>query len=550
MRVVGFHSVFSLIFLLEAHVSISMCIRPEELSGKLFTHVDKKKMLTKVREMFDFSFTNYMRHAYPLDELDPIHCTGRGYDFANRQNINVNDALGNYQLTLVDSLDTLAILGNVSAFKHAVELITHSLNFHIDTVVQVFESTIRVLGGLLSAHLMITDPKKRFKSLRPDHYADELLSLAHDLANRIIVAFEGTPSGIPFPRVNLRLSSVETLGYSHTCLAGAGSLLLEFGTLSLLLKDPTYAETARRVVLQLWKRRSNVTGLLGTDIDLISGKWVNQMTGVGAGQDSFYEYLLKSRIAFDDKQMGQMFDSALRSLNYHLRGNETSCTRKDGLPSAYWNVNMYTGGITNYWIDSLQAAWPGILALAGAVEEAKCQHSIHLSIWRRFGLPPERYNLLSKTPDLSFYPLRPEFAESTYHLYRVTKDPFYLSVGAEIVLNLDKYARAKCGFATIHNVQDMSQEDRMESFFLSETLKYLYLLFDEENLINVNEEDFIFTTQAHILPISRLRQLAKLLPFNPFQSSTDYVEGPPYFITSTPESYVCQAVKSTSNVFE
>ncbi|KAL7065180.1 hypothetical protein AAHC03_05375 [Spirometra sp. Aus1] len=507
-------------------------------------------MLAKVREMFDFGFTNYMRYAYPLDELDPIHCAGRGYDFADRHNINVNDALGNYQLTLVDSLDTLAIFGNVSAFKHAVGLITHSLHFNVNTIVQVFESTIRVIGGLLSAHLMITDPKKRFESLRPDHYADELLSLAHDLANRIIVAFEGTPSGIPFPRVNLGLASVETLGYSHTCLAGAGSLLLEFGTLSLLLQDPTYAATARRVVLQLWKRRSNVTGLLGTDIDLMTGKWINQMTGVGAGQDSFYEYLLKSRIAFDDKQMGRMFDAALRSLNYHLRGNETSCTREDGLPSAYWNVNMFTGDVANYWIDSLQAAWPGILALAGNVEEAKCQHSIHLSIWRRFGLPPERYNVLSKLPDLSFYPLRPEFAESTYHLYRATKDPFYLAVGAEIVSNLDKHARAKCGFATIHNVQDMSQEDRMESFFLSETLKYLYLLFDEEHLINVNEEDFLFTTQAHILPISRLHQLAKLLPFNPFQSSTDCTDGSPCFVTSTPESYLCPAVESTSNVFE
>ncbi|EUB62152.1 ER degradation-enhancing alpha-mannosidase-like protein [Echinococcus granulosus] len=114
--------------------------------------------------------------------------------------------------------------------------------------------------------------------------------------------------------------------------------------------------------------------------------------------------------------------------------------------------------------------------LAGELRDAKCQHELHLSIWRRFGLPPERFNLLLNKSELAFYPLRPEFAESTYYLYRATKDPVYLQIGAMIVNNLDHYTRAKCGFATIHNVEDMTQEDRMESFFLSETLKYLYLV--------------------------------------------------------------------------
>lgn len=98
----------------------------------------------------------------------------------------------------------------------------------------------------------------------------------------------------------------------------------------------------------------------------------------------------------------------------------------------------------------------------------------------------------------------------------------------------------RCGFATIHSVEDMSQEDRMESFFLSETLKYLYLvstflqvvkrclimvnvahrlqLFDESHPLNVHEEDYIFTTQAHILPITRLRKLADTLPNSPFNT--------------------------------
>jgi len=89
---------------------------------------------------------------------------------------------------------------------------------------------------------------------------------------------------------------------------------------------------------------------------------------------------------------------------------------------------------------------------------------------------PERWNWQLKQPDILFYPLRPEFAESTYLLYQATKNPFYLRVGEAIVESLNKFALAPCGYATLHSVLDKSQEDRMESFFLSETCKYLLLV--------------------------------------------------------------------------
>lgn len=61
-------------------------------------------------------------------------------------------------------------------------------------------------------------------------------------------------------------------------------------------------------------------------------------------------------------------------------------------------------------------------------------------------------------------------------LYRATQNPFYLRVGFDILQSLNTFARVKCGYATVHNVVDKSLEDRMESFFLSETVKYLYLV--------------------------------------------------------------------------
>ncbi|KAM7538392.1 hypothetical protein Aperf_G00000065990 [Anoplocephala perfoliata] len=516
--------------------------------------VNTLQMRHKIREMFDFGYSNYMKYAYPEDELDPIHCRGRGHDHSNPSNINVNDALGDYQLTLVDSLDSLAVFGNVTEFKRAVKLVSETLSFNKPSVVQIFEANIRILGGLLSAHLLITDPQMRLGDLRPENYNNELLGLARNLCERLLIAFKGTPTGIPFPRIHLGWRSVETLGRVDTCLAGAGSLLLEMGSLSLLLQDSRYARAARDAVISLWKYRAKETGLLvvvsgavvsgdlgrqfvvpdimslhqsqshihtRTNINIYTGEWTDFMSGVGAGQDSFYEYLLKSGVLFNDSELMLMFKESLMSLRQRLCKNFTAndCICSEGGPHpVYWNTNMFTGQLLNPWVDSLQSAWPGILTLAGELHDAKCQHQLHLSIWRKFGLPPERFNLLMNASELAFYPLRPEFAESTYYLYRATRNPVYHRIGAMIVNNLDRYARAKCGFATIHSVEDMSQEDRMESFFLSETLKYLYLLFDESHPLNVHEEDYIFTTQAHILPISRLRELADTLPNSPFST--------------------------------
>ncbi len=120
--------------------------------------------------MFQFAYDSYMEHAYPLDELDPIHCKGRGPD-ADRTNININDVLGNFSLTLIDTLDTLAIMGNKSEFVRGVARVCESVSFDQDVNVQVFEVTIRVLGGLLAAHLIAVDPAF---DMRPPNYDDEV----------------------------------------------------------------------------------------------------------------------------------------------------------------------------------------------------------------------------------------------------------------------------------------------------------------------------------------------------------------------------------------
>eukprot|EP00041_Stephanoeca_diplocostata_P029574 m.878194 g.878194 ORF g.878194 m.878194 type:complete len:614 (-) comp23585_c0_seq24:2281-4122(-) len=457
------------------------------------------------KQMFDFSYSSYLEHAFPLDELDPIHCAGRSIDRQNPDNININDVLGNYSLTLIDSLDTLAIMGNASEFARAVRLVVQHVSFDQDAIVQVFEVTIRAMGGLLSAHLIA---KNRDFGVHVEDYDDELLWLARDLGGRLLPAFDNSPTGIPHPRVHLQ-TGVPPRGRTDTCTSGAGSLVLEFGVLSRLTGDAVFESVARRAVRALWRRRDPVTKLFGSTIDVHTGQWLDTTSGAGAGTDSFFEYMFKAYVLFGDVQYYEMFHESVEAMG---------TTMWVGNPPVFANVNMHTGNVTNYWMDSLQAYAPGTLGAAGYISVAISHHAIYYSIWRRFHAMPERFNWVHKTPDVAFYPLRPEFAEATYTLYRITRDPFYVDAGRHMLCDLHHYTKAKCGYGTVHSVLNMELEDRMESFFLSETLKYLYLLFAEDHTLHNStmDADHVFTTEGHIFRLSPL--------FNSGNSSFSFFE--------------------------
>ncbi|XP_039179496.1 ER degradation-enhancing alpha-mannosidase-like protein 1 isoform X2 [Crotalus tigris] len=415
----------------------------EQRYNRAFPPQLRAQLRDAARSMFSFGYDSYMAHAFPQDELNPIDCRGRGPDLADP-----------------------------------------------------------VLGSLLSAHIIITDARQPFGDMTIKGYDDELLHMAHDLAVRLLPAFENTKTGIPYPRVNLR-TGVPSGSNNETCTAGAGSLLVEFGILSRLLGDSTFEWVARRAVKALWNLRSNDTGLLGNVVNIQTGHWVGKQSGLGAGLDSFYEYLLKSYILFGEKEDLEMFSDAYRSIQNHLRRGREACNEGEGDPPLYVNVNMFSGQLMNTWIDSLQAFFPGLQVLIGDVEDAICLHAFYYAIWKRYGALPERYNWQLQAPDVLFYPLRPELVESTYLLYQATRNPFYLHVGMDILQSLEKYTKAKCGYATLHHVIEKSKEDRMESFFLSETCKYLFLLFDEENPVHKSGNKYMFTTEGHIVSLDK-----------------------------------------------
>ncbi|KAJ3322709.1 ER degradation-enhancing alpha-mannosidase-like protein 1 [Boothiomyces sp. JEL0866] len=458
----------------------------------------RKSLRDKALEMFDHAYLSYMNHAYPEDELNPIDCQGRSRDqdetnwYVNFNCRAVNDVLGNFSLTLIDSLDTLAVMGKTEEFENAVRRVISTIHFDLDNRVQVFEVTIRVLGGLLSAHLLASNPKL---DCYLNWYNGELLYLAKDLADRLMPAFD-TPFGLPFPRVNLR-TGVLPYEVQEACTAGAGTLLLEFGTLSRLLGDEKYEQAAKKALHEIWARRSKLN-LVGNTMNLYDDKWVDDMAGIGAGIDSFYEYLFKAYVLFGNDEYLKIYNEAYESVMTHL---------VDGEGFIYKNVKMGSGKLAAPWLDSLSAFFPGLQVLAGDVASAIRPHYLYASLWKRYNCIPERYNFQSQGLSISSYPLRPEFVESTYMLYQATQNHYYLGVGEQILEDLNKFARVPCGFSGFSDVTNkQSYDTRMESFFLSETLKYLYLLFDTgelmltiDNFVNKMDTNGIFTTEGHFL---------------------------------------------------
>jgi len=430
--------------------------------------------------IFTETMESYLSIAYPRDELAPISCVG----------VNTFGSKEGFGVTLIDALDAAAVFGNQTMFEDGVRRVTATLkSFDFDAHVSVFEMNIRVIGGLLSAHMLASDEKSGFKI---EWYDGELLALAKDLGERFLPAFE-TPTGIPYGAINLR-TGVDSNETRITSTATAGTLILEFGMLSELTGDERFRQAAERSLDAIWKHRSPL-GLVGAHINIYNGLWTQAEASVGAGVDSFYEYLLKSYVLFGDERHLSIFEEAYAAVEANLR-----------LAPWYIEAAMSTGNVLGTRYDSLMSFWPGVQAMYGDIEVATTTHDAFYQVWKHYGFTPEGFDvrLGVAIPGQLPYPLRPELIESTYLLYKATGDVSYIAAGRDFLASL-RLLKTKCGYAHIADVSMQTLGDKMESFFLSETLKYLYLLFDaaldRENIVDGGPYPYVFTTEAHIFPL-------------------------------------------------
>jgi hypothetical protein len=421
--------------------------------------VDRAELAARVRAELLASWQAYERYAWGHDELRPLSKTPRDW---------YGESL---LMTPVDSLDTLLLLGLKDEAEKARTLIVEKLSFDKDINVKNFEVTIRLLGGLLSSYQMTGDPR--------------LLHLAEDLGKRLLPAFD-SPTGMPYMYVNLKTG--KTSG-ARTNPAEIGTLLLEFGTLSKLTKNPVYYDKAKNALVQLHKRRSKI-GLVGEEIDVETGAWVSRASHVGGGIDSYYEYLLKCSKLFGDRDCSRMWKESRRALDKHLA---------DDAPTGLWygQVDMETGRRTATEFGALHAFLPAVLALGGDLGRAKRLQESSFKMWNRTGIEPEVINYRTMEIPYDGYPLRPEIMESAYVLHQETRDPKYLEMGRTFFEGLVTHCRTDTGYTVLKSVVTKEKGDLMPSYFLAETLKYLYLLFAPEKTLDLDE--IVFNTEAHPL---------------------------------------------------
>ncbi len=419
------------------------------------------EMAHRVRSEFLHAWSGYVQYAWGHDALEPL--SGGYHDWYDVS----------LYMTPLDAFDTMLLMGLDREADEAKRLVLENLSFDHDLTVQVFEVTIRMLGGLISAYQM--DGDERF------------LELATDLGDRLLPAF-GSPTGMPYWGVNLR--SGEITGTVNNP-AEIGTLMLEFGTLSKLTGNPAYYDAAKRGIVALFERRSKI-GLVGTTIDVETGEWQNRQSHISGRIDSYYEYQLKAWLLFGDEDFKRMWDASIEAVNRYVA---------DDRPNGLWygHVDMDTGERTATLFGALDAFMPAVLALSGDLERAEKLMESCFLMWTTFDIEPEQLDYVSMEPVNKAYHLRPEALESAYYLYRLTGDEKYREMGRTMFEGIVEHTRTEFGFAMLSDVVTKEKSDRMESFFLAETLKYAYLLFAPPKTLGF--EEIIFNTEAH--PILR-----------------------------------------------
>ena len=456
-------------------------------------------MAKEVKAELLVSWHAYEQYAWGHDELKPLSKQPR--DWYGQSLL----------MTPVDSLDTLILLGCKDEAAKAHALIVDRLSFDKDANVKVFEITIRLLGGLLSGYQLTGDAR--------------LLKLADDLGTRMLPAFE-SPTGMPYMFVNLRTGKTSGVRSNP---AEIGTLILEFGTLAKLTKKPVYYEKAKRALVELYKRRSKLD-LVGEEIDVETGAWTSKASHVGGAIDSYYEYLLKCSLLFGDKDCESMWRTSIHALNEHVAEEV-----KGGL--WYGEVDMDTGAFTRHEFGALQAFFPSVLARSGDLPRARRLEESCYRMWTFKGIEPETFDYVASEVKDPRYPLRPEIIESAYYLHYYTHDAQYLRMGKTFFDALKKNCRTDAGYTTLKSVeattspgaqgttssgvqtmtsqgvqtmtsqgvqtttspvaQGMEKADLMPSYFLAESLKYLYLLFAPKAPVDLGK--VVFNTEAHPL---------------------------------------------------
>ncbi|KAF2263624.1 seven-hairpin glycosidase [Lojkania enalia] len=501
--------------------------------------IDWESRKEAVKDAFLLSWKGYEAHGWGYDEYHPVSRTGRYMAQPN--------GLG---WIIVDALDTMMLMNLTQELKHAREWISTTLSYEKDQDVNTFETTIRMLGGLLAAHYL----QDVLPGMKPENGNEEDLYLekAADLADRLIGAYD-SPSGVPWASVVLKtgkgVASHADGGASST--AEATTLQLEMKYLAFLTGEEHYWDKAEKV-MEVVDSNGAKDGLVPIFIYADKGTFRGSEIRLGSRGDSYYEYLIKQYLQTQKQEpiYLEMWDETLAGVKKHLLAYS-----KDSHFTVLGERQSGLDGPLTPKVDHLVCFMPGTIALAATggltLTEARKSSSWgkkqeeDMELARELmktcmgmyfvtptGLageithflledPPKMYHdkILSSAeldpaedadwktdfiikPADSHNLQRPETVESLFYMWRITGDEIYREWGWQMFESFVRYTIVENGggFTSVNDVMRIPppSRDNMESFWLAETLKYFYLLFGPDDVLPLN--DIVLNTEAHPLP--------------------------------------------------
>nr|NQU90219.1 glycoside hydrolase family 47 protein [Bacteroidota bacterium] len=325
------------------------------------------KLANEVKAEFVRSWNAYKTYAWGHDVLLPL---SKSYQDWYEESLHISP---------IDAYSTMKVMGLDSLAKEVENYVIDSVSWDKDLFVKTFEVNIRILGGLLAMYEYTGN--------------EEILKKTEDFGKRMLKAFD-SPTGIPYYWFNLKTGEAKG---ERINVAEAATYMLEMGILSYYTKNPVYYQAAKKANLAIWERVSDIK-LVGENIDVETGEWLNETSHICAGIDSYYEYLLKSYILFGDADIKPIWDQSIAAVHTYLaEESDTSfwykrVNRHTGEkltnPINPNNPDIMEGGIVTLY----DAFFPALLVLNNDLVRAEKNQDTWNWLWNRYGLEPMVYD--------------------------------------------------------------------------------------------------------------------------------------------------------------
>jgi hypothetical protein len=400
-----------------------------------------------VRAELLHTWQSYKRFAWGHDHLLPVS-GGHSEFFDDRHPVG---------LTIVEALDTLYLMGLDDELADGVRWIGDNLDFGaVNANVQVFETNIRMVGGLLSGYLATREPA--------------LLENARKIADILLPCFTESPTGMPYRFVNPRTGQISG---ATNVLAEVGTIVAEFGTLSRLVGDDRYFAAAKKAQGAVVERRSALD-LVGTAINIETGEWTDTSSRVDPPVDSFFEYLFDGWDLFGDREIKGWYDLLTAAV---LRREE----ERFGGHLWFHRADMTSGASLGRSTSELTSFYAGLLGQSGHLSEGEAYFDSWTSVLADFTLLPEGYDYGTNTATGRGNQLRPEYVDSALNLWLVTGKEVYRERAHDYYLRQKQSSRVANGWTIVTDVtaSPPTLGDLTSGYWWSEQMKYWWLMFSD-----------------------------------------------------------------------